>query len=95
MEIHDIQPLNDFNWDEFEKSSKSQVSSTSEGYDEEPIFHQGVAIVMKNDKFGAIMVGGNEIIPPIYKALSAFENGIATAKYETFEHRIEERIINL
>lgn len=58
-------------------------------------FHQGVAIVMKNDKFGAIMVGGNEIIPPIYKALSAFENGIATAKYETFEHRIEEIIINL
>lgn len=66
-----------------------------EKYDWIGEFHQGVAIVKKNEKFGAIMVGGNEIIPPIYKTLSDFENGIAIAKYETFEHRVEERIINL
>lgn len=66
-----------------------------EKYDWIGEFHQGVAIVKKNEKFGAIMVGGKVIIPPIYKALSDFDNGIATAKYVTFEHRIEERRINL
>lgn len=58
-------------------------------------FNQGIAIVKRNGKYGAIMVGGKEIISPIYDAISDFENGIATAKYETFEHKIEERIINL
>lgn len=90
MEIHDIQPLDDFNWDEFEKSSKSQVSSISEGYDEEPIFHQGIAIVERNGKYGAIMVGGKEIVPPIYDALTEFTDGLAKAKYKG-----EERIVNL
>ena len=90
MEIHDIQPLDDFNWDEFEKNSKSQVSSTSEGYDEEPIFRQGIAIIKRNGKYGAIMVGGKEIVPPIYDALTEFTDGLAKAKYKG-----EERIVNL
>ena len=90
MEIHDIQPLNDFNWDEFEKSSKSQVSSTSEGYDEEPIFHQGIAIIKRNGKYGAIMVGGKEIIPPIYDMLTEFKDGLAEVEYKG-----EKRLLNL
>ena len=44
-------------------------------------FHQGVAIVKKFEKYGAVMVGGKEIIPTIYDALSDFENGYAKAKY--------------
>ena len=90
MEIHNIQTLDDFNWDEFEKSSKSQVSPTYEGYDEEPVFHQGIAIVKRNGKYGAIMVGGKEIVPPIYDALTEFTDGLAKVEY-----RSEERILNL
>ena len=90
MEIHDIQPLDDFNWDEFEKKSESQVSSISEGYDEEPIFHQGIAIVKRNGKYGAIMVGGKEIVPPIYDMLTEFKDGLAKVEYKG-----KERIVNL
>ena len=36
------------------------------------------------------MVGGKEIIPPIYDALTEFEDGLAIAKYKD-----EERVINL
>ena len=53
-------------------------------------YHQGVAIVKKNEKFGAIMVGGKEIVSPVYDALSNFEGGYATATYNK-----ETRIINL
>lgn len=58
-------------------------------------FHKGVSIVKKNEKFGAIMVGGKEIIPPIYDALNDFENGYAKVKYRTSEYRVESKIINL
>ena len=53
-------------------------------------YHQGVALVKKNERFGAIMVGGKEIVSPIYDALSDFEGGYATATYNG-----EERIVNL
>ena len=53
-------------------------------------FYQGVAIVIKNDKYGAIMIGGKEIVPPIYEELSEFKDGYAVAKWNS-----EERIVNL
>lgn len=53
-------------------------------------FHQGVAIVKKNEKYGAIMIGGKEIFPPIYDHLSNFVDGYATATYLG-----EDRTVNL
>jgi hypothetical protein len=59
-------------------------------YDESPVFKQGIAIVRRNGKFGAVMVGGKEIIPPIYDDLSEFKDGYAVAKWNN-----EERVVNL
>ena len=59
-------------------------------YDESPIFKQGIAIVRRYGKFGAVMVGGKEIVPPIYDDLSEFKNGYAVAKWNN-----EERVVNL
>ncbi len=59
-------------------------------YDESPIFKQGIAVVKRGGKFGAIMVGGKELVPPIYDDLSEFENGYATVKWNN-----ETRIVNL
>lgn len=59
-------------------------------YDSIGEFHEGVAIVVKNGKYGAIMVGGKEIFPPIYDAFTDFENGLAKVKYEG-----KNRIVNL
>ena len=42
-------------------------------------FHQGVAIVVKNGKFGAILQGGHEIIGPSYDYISPFKEGYADA----------------
>ncbi len=53
-------------------------------------FNQGIAIVVKNGKYGAIMVGGKEIVPPIYDALTEFTDGLAKVEYKG-----EERIVNL
>ena len=72
------------------KSSEDKSTQGNCEYDNDPVFRQGIAIVSKNKKYGAIMVGGNEIVPPIYDALSDFVDGFATAKY-----RNEERTINL
>lgn len=72
------------------KSSENKLTQGNCEYDNDPVFRQGIAIVSKNKKYGAIMVGGNEIVPPIYDALSDFVDGFATAKY-----RNEERTINL
>ncbi len=44
-------------------------------------YKQGVAIVKKNNLFGAIRVGGKEIIKPIYEKLSDFDCGYAKASY--------------
>lgn len=90
MEINDIKPLAEFNWEEFESNINSQVSPVSKGYDEEPVFHQGIAIVKRNGKYGAIMVGGKEIVPPIYDALTEFTDGLAKVEYKD-----KERIVNL
>ena len=59
-------------------------------YDESPIFKQGIAIVRRYGKFGAVMVGGKEIVPPIYDDLSEFKDGFAVAKWNN-----EERVVNL
>ena len=72
------------------KSSENKSTQGNCEYDNDPVFRQGIAIVSKNKKYGAIMVGGKEIVPPIYDALSDFVDGFATAKY-----RNEERTINL
>lgn len=53
-------------------------------------YKQGVAVVRKGDYYGAIMVGGKQILPPIYESLTDFENGYATAKYYG-----DERVVNL
>ena len=86
MGKHNVQPLEEFNWDEFIQ----QYPSTSKVYDEEPVFHQGIAIVKRNGKYGAIMVGGKEIVPPIYDVLTEFEDGLAKVEYKG-----EKRIVNL
>lgn len=85
----DSKPLEYFNWEEFERGMDPQNISQT-GYDEEPIFEQGIAIVQRNGKYGAIMLGGKEIVPPIYEALSEFKDGVTIAEYQG-----EKRTINL
>ena len=53
------------------------MDSIKEKYDYIGEFHQGVAIVVKDDKYGAILVGGHEIIPPTYDYISTFKDGYA------------------
>ena len=72
----------DFSWDAYYDEDRK--------YDESPIFKQGIAIIRRNGKFGAVMVGGKEIVPPIYDDLSEFEDGYAVAKWNG-----EERVVNL
>lgn len=66
------------------------MAEINDKYDHIGEFYQGVAIVIKNDKYGAIMIGGKEIVPPIYEELSEFKDGYAVAKWNN-----EERIVNL
>lgn len=57
-----------------------------------------MAIVKKNNLFGAIMVGGKEIIKPIYEKLSDFDCGYAKASYTIHINGVEkqeERSINM
>lgn len=42
-------------------------------------FNQGVAIVVKNNLYGVILMGGNEIIAPSYDYISPFKDGYAQA----------------
>mgnify|MGYP002170461454 CR=1 FL=1 len=42
-------------------------------------FNQGVAIVIKDNLYGAVTIGGYEIIPPIYDYISPFNDGYAEA----------------
>ena len=85
------QPLESFDWDAYEKGV-SQFSQTNKSkvYDSVSELKQGIAIVTKNGKFGAIMVGGKEIVPPIYDDLSEFKDGYAVTKWNN-----EERVVNL
>ena len=40
-------------------------------------FHDGIAVIKKNDAFGAIDKTGKVIIPPVYAYLSDFSDGLA------------------
>lgn len=55
------------------------MDSIKDKYDFIGEFHQGVAIVVKDDKYGAILVGGHEIIHPAYDYISPFKDGYAKA----------------
>ena len=66
------------------------MEKVNEKYDWIGDYCQGVALVKKNGKYGAMMVGGREIIPPVYDALTDFEGGYATATYNG-----EDRTVNL
>lgn len=55
------------------------MDSIKDKYDYIGEYHQGVAIVVKDDKYGAILVGGHEIISPTYDYISAFKDGYAKA----------------
>ena len=48
-------------------------------YDWVAPFNQGVAIVVKDNKYGAILTGGQEILAPSYEYISSFNNGFAQA----------------
>lgn len=48
-------------------------------YDYVGDFNQGVAIVVKDDLYGVILMGGNEIIAPSYDYISPFKDGYAQA----------------
>ena len=92
-DLKNVQPLNDFDWDAFEKGTfnEDKIEVISE-------YKQGVAIVKKNNLFGAIMVGGKEIIKPIYEKLSDFDCGYAKASYTIHINGVEkqeERSINM
>lgn len=73
-----------FDWESYESNTKDKK------YDEPPVYKQGIAIVRRYGKFGAVMVGGKEIVPPIYDDLSEFKDGFAVAKWNN-----EERVVNL
>ena len=94
--LKDNQPLESFDWEAFEKGFPQ--TNESEVYDSISDFKQGIAIVTKNGKFGAIMVGNKEIVKPIYKELTEFENGFAKAKFPIAidgDSEDKERIINM
>lgn len=75
-DLKNVQPLNDFDWGAFEKGTfnEDKIEVISE-------YKQGVAIVKKNNLFGAIMVSGKEIIKPIY------ENTTVQYKKNTFHRK--------
>ena len=91
MTNYNSKPLDNFNWDEFEKGQNSiETSQKNAGYDEEPVFKQGIAIVKRGGRYGAVMVGGKEIVPTIYDALTEFKDGLAEVEYKD-----EKRMLNL
>lgn len=55
------------------------MNNINDRYDYIGEFHQGVAIVVKDDLYGAILVGGHEIIAPVYDYISPFNDGYAQA----------------
>lgn len=91
-----IQPLENFDWEALEKDFSQ--TKKNKVYDSVSEFKQGIAIVTKNGKFGAIMVGNKEIVKPIYKELTEFENGYAKAKFpiaiDGYSEDLE-RVINM
>ena len=55
------------------------MNNIKDKYDYVGEYHQGVAIVVKDNKYGAILVGGHEIIPTTYDYISTFKDGYAQA----------------
>lgn len=55
------------------------MDSIKDKYDYIGEFHQGVAIVVKDSLYGAILMGGHEIIAPKYDYISTFKDGYAQA----------------
>ena len=55
------------------------MNDIKDKYDYVGEFHQGIAIVVKNEKYGAILMGGYEIIAPTYDYISTFTDGYAQA----------------
>ena len=91
MTDYNSKPLNNLNCNELEKGQKSLNSShDNTDFDEKPVFKNGIAVVKRGGKYGAIMMGGKEILPPIYDMLSEFKDGFATATYNR-----EKRLVNL
>ena len=88
--------IEDFDWEAYEKKGKTQSAMVK--YDRVSEYIQGIAIVERRKKYGAIMIGGKEIIQPIYDELSYFDSGIAKVKYSFKKNGSilkEERNINL
>lgn len=82
--LNNSNSMTDFDWEAYANKTEDRK------YDEPLVYNQGIAIVKKWGKFGAIMVGGKEIVPPIYDSLSDFKDGYAVAVWNG-----EERIVNL
>ncbi len=55
------------------------MNDIKDKYDYIGEFHQGVAIVVKDSFYGAILMGGHEIIAPSYDYISPFKEGYAQA----------------
>ena len=55
------------------------MNDIKDKYDYIGNFHQGVAIVVKDSFYGAILMGGHEIIAPSYDYISPFKEGYAQA----------------
>lgn len=55
------------------------MNDIKDKYDYIGKFHQGVAIVVKDSFYGAILMGGHEIIAPSYDYISPFKDGYAQA----------------
>ena len=53
-------------------------------YDQIKEFINGVAIVVKDGKYGVILKGGKEIIPPKYDYISPFKDGLSRAIKDGF-----------
>ena len=69
------------------------MDSIKDKYDYIGEFHQGVAIVVKDSFYGAILMGGHEIIAPSYDYISPFKDGYAQAirKGECITINLSER----
>lgn len=52
-------------------------------------FHNGLAIVKKDEKYGFIDSSRNEIIPLKYSSLSEFSNGVSNASFDNFKGYID------
>lgn len=55
------------------------MATIEERYDFIGEFYQGIAIVVKDGMYGAILMGGHEIIAPSYDYISSFVDGYAKA----------------